>query len=195
MYFSKGRGPQPFEPTPSVLALRQSTVASLAGRSILYSTGVICSSVCGNAETWRRSPSACASRPGRAAPVTRSPADVFVVGALHRFLVSVLFVHAGGVEPDIEAAFAVRVVLHRATAEEIEPVKPLVEQQPHAEPRQRDAWTGELHVVVHGDCAVAGDRIRGVVRCAEAVSCLGLDFCNDAHRVRAGLRRGEVERP
>ena len=139
MYCSNGRGPQPFEPTPNVLALRQNTVAWLAGKSILYSTGVICSSVCGSADACSRSPSACASRPGRPRAGERRPADVFVVGVLHRFLVGVLLVDADTVEADVGTALAVGIVLHRAAAEEIEPVEPLVEQQPDAQPRQRQS--------------------------------------------------------
>ena len=51
IYGSSGRGPQLADPTPSVRALSVTTVAELSGRSMEYSGGTICSSVCGSAET------------------------------------------------------------------------------------------------------------------------------------------------
>ncbi len=70
MHESSGRGPQPFEPTPSVFDATVSTVDSLAGRSTVYSMGVITSSVYGSAETCNSGLSAWTSKPGEVAPVT-----------------------------------------------------------------------------------------------------------------------------
>jgi len=44
-YGRRRRGPQPAEPTPSVRAARMSTVLVLLGRSMVYSMGVMASSV------------------------------------------------------------------------------------------------------------------------------------------------------
>ena len=138
-----------------------------------------------------------AIRLGQQAGQTRGgqggPANVLVVRVLHRFLVGVLRVDAGAVEAHVGSAFAVGVILHRSAAEEIEMFKPLVEQQAHAEPRQRYAGTAELHVVVHGDRGVAADRVGCRVGYAEAVLALGPDLSDDTRGVRAVLRRGDVD--
>ena len=116
---------------------------------------------------------------GQAGAGERRPADVFVIGTLHRFLVGVLVVHAGTVEADVEPAFAVGVVLHRASAEEIEPVEPLVEQQSDSQPPQGDARAVKLHVVIDGDGAVARDRVGRGMRGDKPILALSLDFGDD----------------
>ena len=194
MYCSSGRGPQPAEPTPSVRAAEGQHGVG-AGRQVhgVFDRRHDLVGVRQGGDLQRAAVGR-GQQAGHAFAGERRPADVLVVAAFHRLGVRRhLLADAAGVEPDVEAAFAVGVVLHRPAAQEGELIEPRVQQQPHAEARQRNAPALHHDTVVHGDRAVAIDRVDGRVGDAEAALAFGLDDRFDAHRGGTGGHGAEPD--